>query len=374
MNDKTIVRFNDLTAPTRAVKKAYLAAIARMLDRAHFILTPEVEEFEKAWAAAVGVGFALGVSSGSDALYLALRALGVGEGDEVITQGNAYNASVTAIMRVGAVPRFADIDADTWTMNPGLAERLVTKKTKAIMLVHLFGQPNDMASLARIAHRRALRVVEDCAQSHGARFRGRMTGAWGDVGAFSFYPTKNLGAFGDAGGLTTSDRALYDNMKILRNLGQDGKDNHVEYGFNMRLDAMQAAALSLKLKRFGAGTRGRIGAARRYDRMIRDARIPLRPQARLAGADHVYHLYQVSTSAAPRDEIRRALKEQGIETGVYYPLPVYEQPFFRAMRLKRDPCPVSDRIVAGIFALPLYPDISASAQRRVIQALVKFFK
>ncbi len=369
-NADTRIKFVDLTVPTAQVRRAYLAEVDKLLIRGNFVLTREVEDFEKAWARTVGTRYAVGVSNGSDALYLGLRALGVGEGDEVITQGNAYNASVTAIMRAGAMPRFADIKRDTWQMDAHAAEKLVTKKTKAIMPVHLFGQPNDMAALMALAKRHHLRVIEDCAQSHLAGFQGRTTGAWGDIGAFSFYPTKNLGAFGDAGAVTTNNPALWRTLKILRNLGQDGKDNHVEYSFNMRLDAMQAIALRLKLKFLRGATKKRMAAGVRYDRMIRDANIPLKPGSRDPRADHVYHLYPVYSSERPRDRIRRELLEQGIPTGVYYPLPVYKQPFFRG---KHDPCPVTDEIISDIFALPMYADISATVQRRVVAALKNIF-
>lgn len=370
MKKNTKVKFVDLALPTEKIRQAYLLEVDRLLGRADFILTREVEDFEKAWARAVGARYAVGVSNGSDALYLGLRALDVGEGDEVITQGNAYNASVTAIMRAGATPRFADISADTWRMDVRAAEGLVTKKTKAIMPVHLFGQPNDMAAITTLAKKHKLRIIEDCAQSHLAAFKGRMTGAWGDIGAFSFYPTKNLGAFGDAGAVTTNDPDLYRKLKILRNLGQDGKDNHVEYAFNMRLDAMQAIALRLKLKFLKAATRKRMAAGARYDRAIAHERIPVAPQARDPRADHVYHLYPVYSRAMPRDEIRRQLLEQGIPTGVYYPLPVYKQPFFR---MKHDPCPVTDSVVSGIFSLPMYEDIKVEDQQRVVAALKNIF-
>ena len=360
------IKFVDITVPTRQIRKAYLAELDKLLLRGNFILTSEVEDFEKAWAHMVGARYAVGVSTGSDALYLGLRVLDIGEGDEVITQGNAYNASVTAIMRAGAVPRFADIKRDTWQIDVAATEKLITKKTRAIMPVHLFGQPNDMAALMALAKHHKLRVIEDCAQSHLAAFKGKMTGCWGDVGAFSFYPTKNLGAFGDAGAVTTSDSELYRKLKILRNLGQDGKDNHMEYAFNMRLDAMQAIALRLKLKFLSTATKKRMAAGARYDRMIREARIPLTPGARDPRADHVYHLYPVYSAAKSRDRIRRELLEQEISTGVYYPLPVYKQPFFRG---RHDPCPVTDEIISGIFALPMYADISTTDQWRVVAAL-----
>ena len=371
MKKNTDVKFVDLAVPTRQIRKAYLARVDKLLGRANFILTREVEDFEKAWAHAVGARYAVGVSNGSDALYLGLRALGIRGGDEVITQGNAYNASVTAIMRVGARPRFADINGETWQMDVRAAEKLITKKTKAIMPVHLFGQPNDMAAIAALAKRKRIRVIEDCAQSHLAAFKGRMTGAWGDIGAFSFYPTKNLGAFGDAGAVTTNDPKLYRKLKILRNLGQDGKDNHVEYACNMRLDAMQAIALRLKLKFLARATQKRMVAGARYDRMIHEARIPVRPQARHPRADHVYHLYPVYSTDMSRDEIRRKLGKQGIPTGVYYPLPVYRQPFFRG---PHDPCPVTDKIVSGIFSLPMYVGITVQDQRRVVAALKRIFQ
>lgn len=366
--NKTTVKFIDLTESTAQVRKRYLAAIDRLLRGGRFILTPEVERFEKSWAAAVRTRYALGVSSGSDALYLSLRALDIGPGDEVITQGNAYNASVTAIMRCGARPRFADIDALTWRISPQDVERLIRKKTKAIMPVHLFGQMADMQRIMAIAKKHCLAVVEDAAQAHGASLYGRMAGAWGDIGAFSFYPTKNLGAFGDAGAVTTDSKALYEKMAALRNLGQQGKDNHIYYGFNMRLDAMQAIALSLKLKFLKDGIQKRIAAADRYDRMIADAGLPIQPLGRDPHGIGVWHLYPVLSLACPRDEVRRALARDGIETGVHYPLPVYRQPFFRGAH---DPCPVADRVVRRILTLPMYEGITPAIQRRVIDSFTR---
>jgi dTDP-4-amino-4,6-dideoxygalactose transaminase len=365
------VPFVDLAVPTEQVRARYVAAVDRLLAGHNFILTREVDDFEKAWARAVGARWAVGVSSGSDALYLALRALDVGAGDEVITQGNAYNASVVAIMRAGAVPRFADIDPATWRMDPSLIESLITARTKAIMPVHLFGQPCDMASVMKIARRYKLRVVEDCAQSHGAAFGGHVSGAWGDIGAFSFYPTKNLGAFGDAGALTTDDPGLYARLKILRNLGQDGKDNHVEYGSNMRLDAMQALALNLKLKYLPAATRARAAAAARDDRQIAHIRPPVIPAGRDARATHAHHLYPVLAAPGARDAVRAFLADNGIQTGVHYPVPVYRQPFFS---MPHDPCPVTDDVVSRIFSLPFYHGIAPGDQTYVIETLKKFIR
>ncbi|PJC25474.1 MAG: erythromycin biosynthesis sensory transduction protein eryC1, partial [Candidatus Tagabacteria bacterium CG_4_9_14_0_2_um_filter_41_11] len=215
-------------------------AVESMLDRGPFILGPEVEAFEKAWAGYLGVKHAVGVSNGADALYLALIASGIKPGDEVITQGNAYNASVTAILRAGAVPRFADIDSNTLQIDVAKIESLITGKTRAILPVHLYGQFGDMEKLARISKKRNLKIIEDCAQAHGAELAGKKLGSFGRVNAFSFYPTKNLGAFGDAGAVVTDDEKAAEQLRALRNLGQVAKNEHRYLGTNMRLDPIQA--------------------------------------------------------------------------------------------------------------------------------------
>ena len=365
------VPFIELSQSTQRVKGKYIERISGFLDRANFILSPEVEQFENEWAAYVGTEHCVGVSSGADALYLALVSLGVGPGDEVITQGTAYNASVTAILRVGAVPRFADVDPDTLTVAPALIEQLITDKTKAIMPVHLYGQAADMESIMSIAAKYNVVVVEDCAQAHGAAYNGRRVGSWGDAGAFSFYPTKNLGAFGDAGAVTMSSVSVRDEIRARRNLGQIAKNEHRYFGTNMRLDGLQAIALSLKLPYLSDEIRERQTLAEQYDKLIADAKLPLKPVSHLPGATHVYHLYVVQSLSMQRAELCRRMAEQGIGTAVHYPVPIYSQPFYQG---PADACPVSDAVCVRILSLPLYPGLTQSQQKHVVYALSEIMK
>lgn len=363
------VPFTDLSFTTDRIKAEYLAAAEKLLAKGGFILGEEVEEFEAKWAEVTSVKYAVGVSNGADAIYLALMALGVGPGDEVITQGTAYNASVTPILRLGATARFADIRPDTLTIDPQKIEPLITPKTKAILPVHLYGQPGDMQAVMAIARARHVAVVEDCAQAHGALWRGKKAGAWGDAGAFSFYPTKNLGAFGDAGAVVTSRPDIKEKIKAMRNLGEVAKNDHQYLGFNMRLDPMQAICLTLKLPHLQEAIRLRMEAGKRYDRLLEEANIPVRPAARLGGATHVYHLYVAQALRHDREMIRRELADRGVETAIHYPLPVYRQPFWTARRLPHDPCPVSDQVLARSFSLPMYAGITPEAQEYVVAML-----
>lgn len=368
---KMEVRFTDLTGPTCQIAKKYLEAVEKFLDKGNFILTDEVRNFEKDWARTIGADFCIGVSSGADALYLALRALNISRGNEVVIQGNAYNASVTAILRVGAVPRFVDIDAETLCIDVNKIEPLINKKTKAIMPVHLYGQMNDMKTIMAIAKKYNLAVIEDCAQAHLAKFDGRCAGVWGDIGAFSFYPTKNLGAFGDAGAIVTRRNDLYEKILALRNLGQVAKNEHQHLGFNMRLDPIQAIALSLKLKFLSEATQKRIKAARYYDRLLKEADISIKPQAGDSRAAHVYHLYVVQTFSCGRDKLREELSGRGIQTAIHYPVPVYRQHFFKG---PKDPCPVTDDVSKKIVSLPMFTDIKKREQKYVIDSLKQAIK
>jgi dTDP-4-amino-4,6-dideoxygalactose transaminase len=360
------VKFLDLSLPTGQVQTEYLAAVKKLLDKGSFVLTEEVKDFEQEWAKVVGTKYCVGVSSGADALLLSLLALGIGPGDEVIIQGNAYNASVVAILRAGATPRFADIDPETLTLNIEEVEKLITPKTKAILPVHLYGTGNNMPAIMQIAKNRNLKVLEDCAQAHLAEINGKMVGSFGDIAAFSFYPTKNLGAFGDAGAIVLNDSEIYEKLIALRNLGQKEKNNHIYLGFNNRLDPIQAMALSLKLKRLPALTKEREEAGEYYNRLIEKKGINIKYQKTLPGHSHVYHLYPILLAAGDRSAIQNRLLSQGVETGVYYPVPVYKQPFYKNTI---DACPVTDPICENILCLPMYFGITKEEQEYVIDSL-----
>jgi len=362
------VKFHDLTGPTQEIKKEFLERLDKFLDKANFILTDEVKDFEGAWAKYIGTEHCVGISNGTDALWIALTALGIKPGDEVITQANAYNATVTSILRAGAIPRFVDVHHDTFLINPAGIEQLITAKTRAILPVHLYGQASDMSSIMEIAKKHNLVVIEDCAQAHGAEWNGKKVGAWGDAAAWSFYPTKNLGAFGDAGAITTSDAHAAEEMRMLRNIGQESKNNHVRLGYNARLDAIQAIVLSLKLPYLESYIKKRQLAAAHYDEMIDREQLPAQCVKRDISATHVCHLYPVKILKGNRDAIRKELSGKGIDTEIHYPALVMDQPFY-PKELPHDVCPVGKEIASSIISLPLHENIKEEEQEYVIQSL-----
>lgn len=365
------VPFNDLTVPTEQVREEFLHEVNNLFDQKQFILGKSVEEFENNWSEKIGTKFCLGVSNGADALYLSLVACGIKPGDEVITQGTAYNASVTAILRAGAQPRFADIDPETLTIGIKNVDKLINKNTKAILPVHLYGQPGKLSQLKTLAQNKNLSIIEDCAQAHLAEFEGKKAGSWGTVGAFSFYPTKNLGAFGDAGAITTNDERIYHEILARRNLGQIGKNDHKFLGYNMRLDPIQALVLNLKLKYLKQNTRIRQNAADYYIQLIHKTGLPFKPQALVKGATHVYHLFVVESLKNNRDELIKKLEVAGIDAAVHYPTPVYNQPFYQD---PKDLCPVTDLVSSRIFSLPLFVGITKIQQEYMVRSLTNILK
>lgn len=365
------IPFIDLTKPTQEIKKEFLAAVEKLLDHGNFILTEEVVEFEKLWAQTIGTKYCVGVSNGADALFLALVACGVKSGNEVITQGNAYNASVTAILRAGGIPRFTDVLEDTLMLNPDKIESLINKKTKAILPVHLFGHPNNMEAISIIAKKYNLAIIEDCAQAHLAEYDNKRVGDWGNAGAFSFYPTKNLGAFGDAGAVTTNDQKIYEQIVATRNLGQVTKNNHEFLGYNMRLDPIQAVVLTLKLRFLKSATVERQVAASYYDKLFTDAQLPIKIQTRDPRAKTVHHLYVIQSLSMNRDELSAKLATFGIQTAVHYPIPVYHQPFYKG---HIDLCPVTNKVLSRIISLPLFPGITTEQQDYVVKTLASILR
>jgi dTDP-4-amino-4,6-dideoxygalactose transaminase len=338
-------------------------AIDRVIARGWFVLGPELDGFEREFADACGTGEAIGVGTGTDALAIALRALGIGPGDEVITTPLSAAYSALAIMMAGARPVFADIDVDRLTIDPRAAAAAVTSRTAAIMPVHLYGQPADMPAICNVATRHNLAIVEDCCQAHLATCNGRPVGSFGVVAAYSFYPTKNLGALGDGGALTTSDAGIAAKARRLRNGGQTDRYHHGEFGVNSRLDELQAAVLRarLPLLRRWTGQRREIGGE--YRRQLHGAKAIVVPPELDSG--HVYHLFPVRS--ALRDALRASLKTAGIETLIHYPVPISRQPALAPERPAD--CPVADRVCAEIFSLPLYPSMPADAVARVADVL-----
>jgi dTDP-4-amino-4,6-dideoxygalactose transaminase len=323
-------------------------AIDRVIDRGWFILGPEVVGFEEEFAAASGAARAVGVGTGTDAIALILRALGIGAGDEVITSPLSAAYSALAIMMVGARPVFADIDAERATLDPERITERVGPRTRAILPVHLYGQAADMAAIERVAARHALAIVEDCCQAHLATCQGRPVGTIGVAGAFSFYPTKNLGALGDGGAVVTNDRALADRVKRIRNGGQIDRYHHEEPGINSRLDDMQAAVLRARLPRLQGWTERRRALAARYRSRLAGAPVDVLPQR---DDGHVYHLFVVRSSE--RDALQAHLAANGVETLIHYPVAIPRQPALAGQH--PDDCPVAARTCREILSLPLHP-------------------
>lgn len=339
-------------------------AIARVIARGWFILGPELDAFEREFAAASGAAEAIGVGTGTDALAIALRALGIGRGDEVITSPLSAAYSALAIMMTGARPVFADIDPDRLTLDPHAAAAAVTPRTAAILPVHLYGQPADMIAIAAIAERHSLAIVEDCCQAHLATCAGKPVGSFGAAAAYSFYPTKNLGALGDGGAITTSDPSVAARARRLRNGGQTDRYHHGEFGVNSRLDEMQAAILRARLPLLPAWTSRRRQLAAEYRAKLSGAPNVTIPA--LADDGHVYHLFPVRSPS--RQDVQDRLRAAGVETLIHYPVPIPRQPAL-ASEQPAD-CPVANRVCDEILSLPLYPSLSPDAIDIVAGALM----
>jgi dTDP-3-amino-3,4,6-trideoxy-alpha-D-glucose transaminase len=343
------------------------AAIDRVVSRGWFVLGPEVEAFEAEFARVSGATHAIGVGNGTDALALILRALGIGAGDEVITSPLSAAYSALAIMMAGARPVFADIDAARLTIDPAQIDAAVTSRTRAILPVHLYGQAADMMAIERIAARHNLAVVEDCCQAHQATAGGRPVGTIGIAGAFSFYPTKNLGALGDAGAVVTSDRALAQKIARLRNGGQRDRYHHETFGVNSRLDEMQAAILRARIPRLGPWTAKRRALAARYRQQLVGAPVSVAAEI---DAGHVYHLFVVRSR--DRAALQQHLADRGIETLIHYPVPIARQPALATE--SPAPCPHADRACDEVLSLPLYPSLADTAVDEIAAAVCAFTK
>ncbi len=354
-----------LALAAAADDEAVRAAIDRVRRSGWFVLGPEVEAFEAEFAAASGAAAAVGVGTGTDAIAITLRALGIGPGDEVVTSPLSAAYTALAVMMVGARPVFADVDPGRLTIDPEAVERAIGPRTRAILPVHLYGQPADMAALARIAERHGVPIVEDCCQAHLATAAGRPVGTFGIAGAFSFYPTKNLAALGDGGAIVTNDTALAARLRRLRNGGQTDRYHHVEPGVNSRLDELQAAILRARLPRLAGETARRRALAARYRTALAGASADPVPER---DAGHVYHLFVVRSAA--RDRLQAHCAAQGIETLIHYPIPIPRQPALAAA----DPaaCPVADRACAEVLSLPLAPHVTEPQIDAVASAVRAF--
>ena len=363
------IAFVDLHAQHQPLRAALDRAIGEVVAGGQFILGPQVAAFEQRFAAYCGARHAIGVGNGMDALRLALMALDVRGGDEVILPANTYVATALAVSAVGAVPVLVDCDPRTYNLDPRGLERAVTPRTRVIMPVHLTGQAADMDAVMAVAERRGLHVIEDAAQAHGAAWRGRRCGSIGAVGCFSFYPSKNLGAFGDAGMAVTNDDALARRLAQLRNYGQSQKYDHVAAGLNSRLDSLQAAVLAVKLPHLDRWNEARVSRAARYRAALRGVG-DLRLQEIAPGATSVYHLFVVETEH--RDRLRRHLADAGIDTGVHYPVPIHLQPAYAA-GYRMGQFPHTEALARRSLSLPMFPELRDDQVDAVAAAIRRFF-
>jgi dTDP-4-amino-4,6-dideoxygalactose transaminase len=338
------------------------AALARVLEKGQYILGDEVRLFEEEFATFLGTKFAIGVGSGTEALHLALKACGIGQGDEVITVSHTAVATVAAIELSGASPVFVDIDPITYTMDPSRLEKAISPKTKAIIPVHLYGQPSDLKPILDVAKARRLKVIEDAAQAHGATYEGRRVGSWGDMGCFSFYPTKNLGALGDGGAVVTSDPELAERARLLRQYGWAVRYVSEIKGWNSRLDEIQAAILRVKLKHLDEDNGRRAKLAASYQKELRNL---ILPKTR-TGSTHAYHLYVVRS--AKRDGLKEQLEKAGIQALIHYPLPVHRLPAYEGRTRGSDALPETEKASKEILSLPMYPELTSDDIQSVVRS------
>jgi dTDP-4-amino-4,6-dideoxygalactose transaminase len=359
------VPYLDLKAQYRSIKSEIDEAIARVLESCQFVLGPEVAAFENEFAAYCATTDCIAVNSGTSALHLALLAAGVGPGDEVITVPFTFVASVATILYTGAKPVLVDIEPRTFNMNPAAIQAAISPRTKAIMPVHLYGHPADMDFIMDVARKLGLIVIEDAAQAHGARYKGRPVGSIGDIACFSFYPAKNLGAYGEGGAVTTSNPAYAEKIRSLRDWGQDRKYHHVLHGYNYRLEAIQGAILRVKLRHLEIWTEARRRIVEKYGDLLADADVVL--PVEMEWARHVYHLFTVRSKN--RDATQAALLNQGIQTGVHYATPVHLQPAYQDLGYGLGSLPESEKTAKEVLSLPMYPELTDAQLETVAEAL-----
>lgn len=359
------VPYLDLKAQYRSIKPEIDAAIASVLESGQFVLGAEVAAFEEEFARYCGTAECIALNSGTSALHLALLAAGVGSGDEVITVPFTFVASVAAVTYVGARPVLVDIDRRSFTMDPLAIEAAITLRTKAILPIHLYGQPADMDPIMEIARRHGLVVIEDAAQAHGAKYKGRPVGGIGDLACFSFYPGKNLGAYGEGGAVTTNNADMARTIRMLRDWGQDRKYHHVLPGFNFRMEAFQGAILRVKLRHLEQWTKARRAIVSKYNQLL--AYTGVETPKEMPWAQHVYHVYTLRSD--DRDGLQQALQAAGIQTSIHYPVPAHLQPAYASLGYARGSFPQSEKAAGEVFSLPLYPEMPDDHIHRVSQAL-----
>ncbi len=365
------VPFVDLKAQYRTIRDEVRAAIDGVVEEAAFIGGKALHEFQDAFGRYCGARHGIGVSSGTSALHLALDACGVRPGDEVVTVPNTFIATTEAITQAGATIRFVDADPESFCLDPARLEAAITSKTKVVMPVHLFGQTAEIDPIAAIARPRGIRIVEDAAQAHGAEYKGRRAGTLGDIAGFSFYPGKNLGAYGDGGFVTTDDDTMATRVRLLLDHGRTTKYEHIAEGYNYRLDALQAAILSVKLRHLDAWTESRRRVAKAYDERlagIDGLRLPVEQ----ANRRHVYHIYALRTDR--RDALKSHLETRGIAAGVHYPIPLHLQPAYRHLAIPKGSFPVAERLAETFLSLPMYPEMGEPEIDAVCSAVRGFFE
>ena len=361
------VPYLDLKAQYQSIKPEIDTAIARVLESCQFVLGPEVAGFEQDFAAYCGTAECIALNSGTSALHLALLAAGVGPGDEVITVPFTFVASIAAIIYAGARPILVDIDPRSFTMDPAAIEAAITPRTKAILPIHLYGQAADMDPIMEIARRHGLVVIEDAAQAHGAKYKGRPVGSIGDLACFSFYPGKNLGAYGEGGALTTNSPEYAQTVRMLRDWGQDRKYHHALHGFNYRMEAFQGAILRVKLRHLERWTEARRAVVSLYNQHLAGSGVE-RP-TEMPWGRHVYHVYTLRTE--DRGGMQSSLLAEGIETGIHYPVPAHLQPAYADLGYGRGDFPHAEAASRQVLSLPLYPELSSQAVAEVAAAVKK---
>ncbi|HHT9153825.1 MAG TPA: DegT/DnrJ/EryC1/StrS family aminotransferase [Candidatus Hypogeohydataceae bacterium YC40] len=356
----------DLQAQYRNIQEEVNSSIRRVIEEGAFILGKYVREFEQGFASFCRAKYAVGVASGTDAITLALKAMGIGPGHEVITAPNSAAPTAEAISLAGAKVVFADIDPETYNLDPEKVKKAITSRTRALMPVHLYGQPADMDAFRELARAYGLRLIEDAAQAHGAEYKGHRVGTLGDASCFSFFPSKNLGAYGDGGAVVTDDPLIAEKVHMLRDHGRKEKYIHEIEGHNSRLDALQAAVLSVKLKYLEGWTNSRREKARQYDKLLSAIQGVSTPRV-LPEVKHVYHLYVIKVE--DRDGLRKKLEEMGIHTGIHYPLPLHLQPAYAHLGLPRGTFPRAEEATSKVLSLPLYPEIKTEQLEAVVEAI-----
>lgn len=371
MTNSSRIPFLDLPAQHRALRPELEDAYSDLLTECNFILGEPVTRFEQQFAAFIGTKHAIGVANGLDALSLSLRALGVGQGDEVIVPANTFIATALAVSQVGAEVVLVDCDPEDLNIDVGLIERAITPRTKAVIAVHLTGLAAAMDPIMALAAKHGLKVVEDAAQAAGTQYKGRGCGSIGAAGAFSFYPGKNLGGCGDGGAITTNDDDLATRLRRLRNYGQEIKYVHADQGVNSRLDTLQAAILGIKLRHLPDWNNARYQHAQLYRKLLQGVG-DLRFQRETAGSSHIYHLFIVQTEA--RDELQRHLHTAGIDTIIHYPIPIHLQKAYSCLHHGPGAFPVAERLAKRILSLPMYPELGQSAIERVAEAIRGYYK